>query len=125
MPRCKKCGSPIVWNHDHYEETGKWVPFDEDTDEPHNCPEFDWKSGSGGNWGGIDGVDAMAMSNAISNLENKMDEVNKNMMKLILAIQIVQSRIEGQMPLFPPTHDITAKPITEPIRDPADLTEDG
>jgi hypothetical protein len=133
LKRCKKCGVSIVWNPEHHAETGKWVPFDEETDEPHDCPESDWRSGSGtgsitgsgGRIGGIDAIDAKSMSNAITNLEDKVEAMNKSLLKLILAVQTVQSRIEGQMPLFPETRNITAKYVSEPIQDPLDLTEEG
>jgi len=95
--------------------------LDQETDEPHNCPESDWNSGKGGK--GIDALDAMG--NAITNLEDKMDELDKKMLKVILAVQTVQQRIEGQMPLFPSASDITTKEVSEPILDPARLTEEG
>jgi hypothetical protein len=120
MTACKRCGASIYWDPERKSESGKWVPIDEETDEPHDCPENEWNSGRGGK--GIDGVDAMAMSNAITNLENKMDSLNKNMLKLLAAIQAVQIRIEGQMPLFP-TAEITAKEVSEPIVDPGDLED--
>lgn len=40
MPNCKRCNNPTVWNKKHHEETGKWVPFDPKTSEPHDCPEY-------------------------------------------------------------------------------------
>lgn len=132
MPPCRRCKRAIYWDPERKTESGKWVPIDEETDEPHDCPESDWNSGSGGRGNGIDAVDAMAMSNAITNLEDKMDQLNKNMLKLILAVQTVQQRIEGQMPLFPTTaatiittttEPITAKPVNEPIVDPRDLED--
>jgi hypothetical protein len=58
----------------------------------------------------------MAISGSITKLEDKMDELNKNMLKIILAVQTVQQRIEGQMPLFPnpnPTATVVDKPINE------------
>jgi hypothetical protein len=53
----------------------------------------------------------------MTRLEDKMDEVNKNMLKLILTIQTVKSRIEGQMPLFPTTATTKteAKVVDKPI----------
>lgn len=125
MPPCNKCGKPIIWNRDHYEEVGKWVPFDEETDEPHDCPENNWDSGSGSGGRGreIDGVDTIAMNNAITNLEDKMDILNKNMLKLVSAIQTVQIRIEGQMPLFPNAEPIITKQVSESIVDPGDLED--
>jgi hypothetical protein len=133
LPRCKKCGAPIEWNREHRANTGKWVPFEEETDEPHDCPESDWRLGSGTGSitgsrrgiGGIDAIDAMSMSNAITNLEDKVEAMNKSLLKLILTVQTLQSRIEGQMPLFPETRNITANHVSEPILDPADLTEEG
>lgn len=124
MPSCKKCGEPIVWNRDHYAETGKWVPFDEETDEPHNCLARDYYTGergsSGGEGRGMDRVDSMAMSNAINNLEDRMDEVNKTMLKILSAVQTLQIRVEGQMPLFPTTAStdtITASQVDKPINE--------
>ncbi len=125
MPSCNRCGVPIYWDPGRRTESGKWVPIDEETDEPHNCPQSDWKSGSGGGRGGIDSVDAMTIQNSINNMEDKITEMNKTMLKLLLAIQTVQSRIEGQMPLFPNTSNIMAKEVSGPILDPADVTEDG
>jgi hypothetical protein len=127
MPHCKRCGAGIYWDPARKTESGKWVPIDEETDEPHDCPESDWNSGRGssGSRSGIDAVDAMSIQNAINNMEDKISELNKNMLKLILEIKTVQSRIEGQMPLFPTTANITAKEVSEPILDPARLTEEG
>lgn len=124
MRNCKKCGSPIVWNYQDHEETGKWRPFDVETDEPHDCPESSWKSGSGGS-GGIDAVDAISIGATMVRLEDKIGELNKSMLKILSEIQTVTMRIEGQMPLFPNTKDIVAKPASEPILDPADLTDEG
>ena len=30
MPNCRTCGELIVWNGKEHEETGKWVPYNED-----------------------------------------------------------------------------------------------
>lgn len=48
MPNCKRCNSPTVWNKQHHEETGKWVPFDPKTGEPHDCPEYNAQGGGRG-----------------------------------------------------------------------------
>ena len=116
MPLCKRCGVGIYWDPARKTESGKWVPIDEETDEPHDCPESDWKSGGSGNGSGrgIDGVDAMAIQDSIIKMEDKIAGVNKNVLKLILVIQTVQNRIEGQMPLFLNTSEINAKEVSEP-----------
>jgi hypothetical protein len=106
MPACKKCGEPIVWNHQDHEETGKWRPFDEETDQPHDCPNNDWEQGSGGSRGG-DGSN--------TRLENKMEEVRKTMLQILSAIQTLQIRVEGLMPLFPTS--TTAVEVEKPIHE--------
>ena len=119
MPRCKKCGAPIIWNRDHYEETGKWVPHDEATEELHVCPESNWNSGSGygGSRGGIDSVDAISIDATMTRLEDKMDGLSKTMLKIIIEIQTVKMRIEGQMPLFPTNKNIAATVTNKPINE--------
>jgi hypothetical protein len=116
MPNCKKCGQTIVWNHQDHEETGKWRPFDEETDEPHNCPNNDWGQGSGGSsgGGGIDAVTAISIEASLVKLEDKMDNLSKNMLKIISEIQTLQMRIEGQMPLFS-TNKVEAVEVDKPI----------
>lgn len=48
MVSCKRCGDPIRFDDDVVSDrTGKRIPLDEDSDEPHNCREseyFDNKS---------------------------------------------------------------------------------
>jgi hypothetical protein len=39
---CNLCGQPITFDNKHISHrTGKKIPLDVDTDEPHDCPE--WK----------------------------------------------------------------------------------
>jgi hypothetical protein len=115
MPSCKKCGQPIVWNHEDHEATGKWRPFDEETDEPHDCPSNYWGQGTGGGKSGIDAVDAISISASIIKLEDKMDELNKTMLKILVELQSVKIRLEGQMPLFSATESsVTATVVDNP-----------
>jgi hypothetical protein len=38
---CRQCGKPIKFDDKHISErTGKKVPLDVDTEEPHNCPTW-------------------------------------------------------------------------------------
>jgi hypothetical protein len=32
------CGSMIYFNEQQKTDTGKWIPIEKDTDEPHDCP---------------------------------------------------------------------------------------
>ena len=41
---CRQCGKPIKFDDKHISErSGKKIPLDLDTDEPHDCPV--WKNG--------------------------------------------------------------------------------
>jgi hypothetical protein len=105
MPRCKYCGIPIRFNPAFKSESGKFIPLEDATDEFHNCPENPYNSskGSGSGSRGVDGVDTEAIENAISNMENKIDAFNKNILKrfdqLAVAVETVKMRVEGQMAL--------------------------
>jgi len=36
---CKLCGQPITFDNKHISQrTGKKIPLDVETNEPHNCP---------------------------------------------------------------------------------------
>ena len=36
---CRQCGQPITFDNKHISQrTGKKIPLDVDTQEPHNCP---------------------------------------------------------------------------------------
>ena len=94
MPECKRCGAPMYWDSSRRTENGKWIPIDRETGEPHDCPESDYNSGGSGNRG-MAAVDVME----ITDLKNDVAKINKNVLKLIVEVQTLQKRIEGQMPL--------------------------
>jgi hypothetical protein len=102
MPACKWCGQPIrfdsAWKS---EKSDKYIPLEEDEDTPHNCPNNPYNAGGGSGSGSVrsDPVDLMGMSYTIQKMDEKMDSQNKVMLKLLLAVQTLQTRVEGQMPL--------------------------
>ena len=73
MPKCKRCGASIYWDSSRRTENGKWIPIDEETGEPHDCPESDYNSGGSGNRGRGE-VDVME----ITDLKNEVAKNNKN-----------------------------------------------
>lgn len=97
MAACKYCGIPIHFNPAFKSESGKFIPL-QDENEPHNCPNNPYNAGGSGP-GKSDPVDFLDMGYTIQKMDEKIDSLNKNMLKLILAVQTVQKRVEGQMPL--------------------------
>ncbi|MGB7955585.1 MAG: hypothetical protein WCF23_16540 [Candidatus Nitrosopolaris sp.] len=39
MTYCKYCDEPLKFHEHHISDSGKKIPLDRDTGEPHNCPE--------------------------------------------------------------------------------------
>ena len=76
MSKCKRCGATIRWDPSRKTEKGKWIPIDDETGEPHDCPESDYNSLGSGNREMGAAVDVM--SNSITNLENDIAKINKN-----------------------------------------------
>lgn len=48
MPACKWCGEPIRFDPAYKSANDKYIPFKEDEDEPHNCPNNPYNAGGGG-----------------------------------------------------------------------------
>ncbi len=72
------------------------IPLEEDG-TPHQCPKSDY--GKGGS-GGFTSTDSIAeLDTKLEKVLAKMDEFGKTRLKLILAVQTVQMRIEGQTTL--------------------------
>jgi hypothetical protein len=94
MPICKHCGIPIHWDPGRKSDTGKYIPIENETDHPHDCPKSGYNSGGSRNRG-----TATEDVTAMGNLENEVAKINKNVLKLIVEVQTLQKRIEGQMPL--------------------------
>lgn len=41
MIRCRQCGDLIEWRHNHRSITGKYIPIDYVSGEPHRCESND------------------------------------------------------------------------------------
>jgi hypothetical protein len=96
MPECYRCGQPIRFDPEERSGSGKMVPQEpEPAGGPHQCPNSEYGK-SGGSSGTSTLFNLGNIEEKIESLTRKMEEVQKLMLKLILAVQTVQMRVEGQ-----------------------------
>jgi hypothetical protein len=57
---CIRCGEEIYFDDDKKSQSGKWIPIDAVTNEPHNCSESSLKTNT--------------LSNEILDLEERENE---------------------------------------------------
>jgi hypothetical protein len=78
VPKCRnpRCEEMIHFDPAFKSDSGKFIPLGED-DEPHNCPHNPYS------------IDLIVLTEGIQKMESKIDTLNKNILKLILAVQTV------------------------------------
>jgi hypothetical protein len=100
MPACKYCGKRIYFDSAFKSESGKFIPIDDETDEPHNCPNNPYNAGGGSGSGrSADTIDLLGIGYAIEKVEEHIAKINKNLLQLVLEVQKIGMKLEGQKTL--------------------------
>ena len=100
MPQCRNnCSPELTWDDSMRSASGKMIPLDAETGEPHQCPNSTWSSqGSGGsrsNKGGSNMFDEFAFQR----MEEKVDEMGKVQLKMLAVMTRIQLLVEKQSTL--------------------------
>lgn len=99
MPKCWTCDEIIHFDPDRRSVSGKQIPLGED-DEPHQCPNKPpYVAGESRSNKGVDSINMMGIGYSIEKMEKSISKMEDNLLKLVLAVQSIQMRLEGQKTL--------------------------